>query len=123
MKGRLIRREACMRRTVGLVVLFWGLLGILSAYGFTTEEKRIVQILGEIRGELSQLNRRFEDLNRRIEDTNRRIDDLRQEMNARFAEMDKRLEQRNARIEDTNETVRWLGVIMGGAGSGGDRSG
>jgi len=120
-----------------LIILIFIMIGFVSiSYGMTPEEeKRLFQLLGEIKGELVQVNRRIDDLNRRMNDLNRRIndlngriDDLREDMNARFEQVDKRFEQvdkrfeqvdkrfeeTNKRIDETNANLRWLGLVMGG---------
>ena len=86
-----------MRREIWfLVIIFW-LVGVGFVYGMTpAEEKRLFELLGEIKGELAQVNRRIDDLNRRI-------DDLRSEMNARFEEVDKRFEQVDKRFEQIDK--------------------
>ena len=128
----------CFRRFLICMVIMMGLVSV--SYGMTPQdEKRLFALLGEIKGELAQVNRRIDDLNRRVDDLNRRINDLRSEMNARFEQVDKRFEQidkrfeqinkriddtnarieevnhsLNARIEETNKNMRWLGLVMGG---------
>ncbi|WP_204305159.1 coiled-coil domain-containing protein [Desulfurobacterium thermolithotrophum] len=75
-----------------------------NASGMTpAEEKLLFQTLGEIKGELRQLNRRIDDLDKRMDMVNRRIDDLRKEMNARFEEVDKRFEQVDKRFEQIDK--------------------
>ena len=86
-----------MKRGIWLLgVVFW-LMWVGFAYGMTpAEEKRLFELLGEIKGELSQVNRRIDDLNRRI-------DDLRAEMNARFEQVEKRFEQVDKRFEQVDK--------------------
>ena len=131
-----------MFRCISILMIFTAIMmGLVSvSYGMSPEdEKRLFALLGEIKGELRQVNRRIDDLNRRI-------NDLREDMNARFEQVDKRFEQvdkrfeqidkrfeqinkriddtntrieevnhsLNARIEETNKNMRWLGLIMAG---------
>ena len=131
-------KRLCFRRFLIFMLIMIGLGS--ASYGMTPQdEKRLFALLGEIKGELTQVNRRMDDLNRRVDDLNRRINDLRSEMNARFEQVDKRFEQidkrfeqinkriddtnarieevnhsLNARIEETNKNMRWLGLVMGG---------
>ena len=77
---------------IGVLLTF-----VSPAYSMTpAEEKLLFQTLGEIKGELKQINKR-------IEDTNRRIEDLRADMNARFEQVDKRFEQIDKRFEQIDK--------------------
>jgi uncharacterized protein YukE len=77
---------------IGVLLTF-----VSPAYSMTpAEEKLLFQTLGEIKGELKQINKR-------IEDTNRRIEDLRADMNARFKQIDKRFEQIDKRFEQVDK--------------------
>ncbi len=79
-----------------MVFIFW-LAGLGVSYGMSpAEEKRLFELLGEIRGELARVNRRIDDLNRRI-------DDLRADMDARFKQVDKRFEQIDKRFEQVDK--------------------
>jgi len=92
-----------MKRVVWVVFSFLLFLSA-NASGMTpAEEKLLFQTLGEIKGELRQLNRRIDDLDKRMDMVNRRIDDLRKEMNARFEQVDKRFEQVDKRFEQVDK--------------------
>ena len=83
-----------MRTVVLLIAMFFSFIG--SAYSMAPAgEKLLFQTLGEIKGELKQINKRIDEVNKRIDDitvqlskriddTNSKIDDLRSDMNARF---------------------------------------
>jgi len=89
-----------------IITMFFPFLLLLNTntFGMTpTEEKFLFQTLGEIKGELHQLNRRIGDLDKRIDMVNRRIDDLRKEMNARFEQIDKRFEQVDKQFEQVDK--------------------
>ncbi len=104
-----------------IVVCLMTLLLNSTSYAMTqAEEKLLFQTLGEIKGELKQINRRIEDvnkrmedinkriedINKRIDDTNRRIDDLRSEVNKRFELVDEKFEQIDKRFEEVNERFK-----------------
>jgi DNA repair exonuclease SbcCD ATPase subunit len=63
------------------------------------EEKLLFQTLGEIKGELKQLNRRIDETNRRMDD---RFNAMQKYVDRRFADMDKRFEDINKRFGDMN---------------------
>jgi len=95
-----------LRRLGKIIAVFFSFLLLLNvnAFGMTpAEEKLLFQTLGEIKGELRQLNRRIDDLDKRIDIVNKRIDDLRKEMNARFEQIDKRFEQVDKRFEQVDK--------------------
>ncbi len=71
------------------------------------EEKQLFQILGEIKGELRQINKRIEDINKRIDDTNRRIDDT----NKRIEEVNHSL---NERIDKLIDIMIGITAVFGG---------
>ncbi len=105
-----------MKKVITIITVL--LAFVSSAHSITpAEEKILFQTLGEIKGELKQINRRIDDVNKRIDDVNRRIDDvskqlskridntnrkieeLKSDMNARFEQVDKRFEQHFKYIE------------------------
>ena len=68
-----------------------------SAYSMSpSEEKRLFELLGEIKGQLQQIDKRFEQVDKRItelkEDMNRRFEEMREDTNKRFEQIDKRME-------------------------------
>ena len=89
----------------GLMICIAIMTGLVSvSYGMSPQdEKRLFSLLGEIKGQLVQVNRRMDDLNRRVDDLNRRINDLRSDMNARFEQVDKRFEQVDKRFEQVDK--------------------
>ena len=87
---------------------FFILFALIPAYLYALtpdQERQLFQTLGEIKGELKQINNRIDDLNNRIDDLNNRIDDL----NNRINDLHKRIEETNAslskRIDDTNRRI------------------
>ncbi len=127
-----------MKKVLFTIAIFLFLTG--SVYSMTSaEEKLLFQTLGEIKGELKQINRRIDDLdkkidgldkridgldkrinetNRRIDDVNKRIDDLRKDMNVRFEQVDKRFEQVDKRFEQFDKRFeqhfKYLGWLIAG---------
>ena len=91
------------------LLIFWVLCFFLKAgslFALTpAEEKQLFQLLGEIKGELKQINKRIDDLNKRIDDTNNRITEVKEELN-------KRIDDTNRRIDDTNKRIDKLIDIM-----------
>ena len=98
-----------IQRALVCLLLFQLVAG--SAFGLTpSEEKRLFELLGEIKGRLQQVDRRIselrEDMNRRFEemrqDINKRFEEMRQDTNKRFEEMrqdtNKRFEQVDKRL-------------------------
>ena len=93
--------------------MFIGLSPTPCAFSLSPEgEKQLFTILGEIKGQLKQVdkritelrqdtNKRFEDINRRFEDINRRFGDI----NRRFEDINRRFEDINKRLEDTNTRI------------------
>ena len=102
------------------LVMFWVLCFFLKAgnlFAFTpAEEKQLFQLLGEIKGELKQINKRIDDLNKRIDETNKRIDEVKEELNKRIDDTNKHItevkEELNKRIDDTNKRIDKLIDIM-----------
>ena len=95
-----------MKRLIFLILVFF--FGVSPVYSMTpAEEKLLFQTLGEIKGEIRQINKRLEELDKKVstveERLNRRIDDLRNDMNARFELIDKRFEQVDKRFEEMNK--------------------
>ena len=94
---------------------------ILAAYlyAFTPDQERqLFQILGEIKGELRQINKRIDDTNRRIEEVNtslsKRIDDT----NRRIEEVNRSLNERIDKLIDimigiTATFAGLVGAMMG----------
>ena len=102
------------------LLIFWVLCFFLKAgslFALTpAEEKQLFQLLGEIKGELKQINKRIDDLNKRIDETNKRIDEtnkrideVKEELNNRITEVKEEL---NKRIDDTNKRIDKLIDIM-----------
>ncbi len=78
----------------------------VNVFGLTpAEEKQLFQILGEIKGELKQINKRIDDVNKRIDDVNKRIDDMNKRINEVKAELSQRIDDTNKRIDDTNKRI------------------
>jgi DNA repair exonuclease SbcCD ATPase subunit len=112
-----------MKKYVGMVI--WCLIACwLQAHPLfaltPAEEKQLFQLLGEIKGELKQINKRIdetnkridevkEELNKRIDETNKRIDEVKVELNKRITEVKEEL---NKRIDDTNKRIDKLIDIM-----------
>jgi septal ring factor EnvC (AmiA/AmiB activator) len=109
------------------LLIFWVLCFFLKAgslFALTpAEEKQLFQLLGEIKGELKQINKRIDDLNKRIDDTNKRIDEtnkrideVKEELNKRIDDTNKHItevkEELNKRIDDTNKRIDKLIDIM-----------
>ena len=98
------------------LVMFWVLCFFLKAsilFALTpAEEKQLFQLLGEIKGELKQINKRIDDLNKRIDDTNKRITEVKEELNKRIDDTNKRIDDTNKRIDDTNKRIDKLIDIM-----------
>jgi len=108
-----------------------------NLFAFTpAEEKQLFQLLGEIKGELKQINKRIDDLNKRIDETNKRIDEAKEELNKRIddtnkridevkeelnkritevkEELNKRIDDTNKRIDDTNKRIdKLIDIIVG----------
>ena len=107
-----------MKKYVGMVICLlvcW--LQASSLFAFTpAEEKQLFQLLGEIKGELKQINKRIDDLNKRIDETNKRIDEVKEELNKRIDDTNKHItevkEELNKRIDDTNKRIDKLIDIM-----------
>ena len=102
------------------LLIFWVLCFFLKAgslFALTpAEEKQLFQLLGEIKGELKQINKRIDDLNKRIDETNKRIyetnkriDEVKEDLNNRITEVKEEL---NKRIDDTNKRIDKLIDIM-----------
>ena len=74
------------------ILVFFILFTFIPAaylYAFTPDQERqLFQILGEIKGELRQINKRIEEVNtslsKRIDDTNRRIEEVNRSLNERI---------------------------------------
>ena len=83
---------------VGFVLLFATLL----LFPFTTSaQNRVLREIGEIKGELRQMNKRFDDMNRRFDDMNRRFDD----MNKRLDKVERRLDRVEKEIDNLTGEV------------------
>jgi predicted PurR-regulated permease PerM len=81
-----------MRTVVLLIVMFFSFIGY--AYSMAPAgEKLLFQTLGEIKGELKQINKRIDEVNRRIDDVNKRIDDI-------TVQLSKRIDDTNSKIDD-----------------------
>ncbi len=90
-----------------MVVICFLLIGLSNAFSMTpAKEKLLFQTLGEIKGELKQLNRRIDETNKRMDDKfeamQKYIDKRFEDMNERFKDMNKRFESINKRFEDMN---------------------
>ena len=78
--------------TKKVVLVFFILFTFIPAaylYALTPDQERqLFQILGEIKGELRQINKRIEEVNtslsKRIDDTNRRIEEVNRSLNERI---------------------------------------
>lgn len=106
-----------MKRLIFLILVFF--FGVSPVYSMTpAEEKLLFQTLGEIKGEIRQINKRLEELDKKVstveERLNRRIDDLRNDMNARFEQVDKRFEQVDKRFEQMFKFLVLLATGMFG---------
>ena len=99
------------------VLIFFILFTFIPAtylYALTPDQERqLFQILGEIKGELRQINKRIEevntslskridDMNKRIDDTNKRIEEVNRSLNQRIEEINRSL---NQRIEEVNRSL------------------
>ena len=81
-----------MRTVVLLIAMFFSFVG--SAYSMApAEEKLLFQTLGEIKGELKQINKRIDEVDRRIDEVNKRIDDI-------TVQLSKRIDDTNSKIDD-----------------------
>ena len=92
-----------MRTVVLLIVMFFSFIGY--AYSMAPAgEKLLFQTLGEIKGELKQINKRIDEVNRRIDDMNKRISDVNGRVDDVTIQLNKRIEditvQLSKRIED-----------------------
>ena len=87
-------------RKLWMILICFSLIGFSNSFSMTpAEEKLLFQTLGEIKGELKQLNRRIDETNRRMDD---RFNAMQKYVDRRFADMDKRFEDINKRFEDMN---------------------
>ena len=94
-----------MKKYVGMLIwcLIVSWLQAHPLFALTpAEEKQLFQLLGEIKGELKQINKR-------IDETNKRIDEVKKELNNRITEVKEEL---NKRIDDTNKRIDKLIDIM-----------
>ena len=93
------------------LLIFWVLCFFLKAsilFALTpAEEKQLFQLLGEIKGELKQINKRIDDLNKRIDDTNNRITEVKEELN-------KRIDDTNKRIDKLIDIMIGITAVFGG---------
>jgi tetrahydromethanopterin S-methyltransferase subunit G len=88
------------------ILVFFILFTFIPAaylYAFTPDQERqLFQILGEIKGELRQINKRIEEVNtslsKRIDDTNKRIEEVN-------TSLSKRIDDTNRRIEEVNRSL------------------
>ena len=104
-----------MKKYVGMLIwcLIVSWLQAHPLFALTpAEEKQLFQLLGEIKGELKQINKRIDDLNKRIDDTNNRITEVKEELNKRIDDTNKRIDDTNKRIDDTNKRIDKLIDIM-----------
>ncbi len=62
----------------------------------------------EIKGELANINKRFDDVNKRFDDVNKRFDDV----NKRFDDVNKRFDDVNKRFDDMNKRIDRLYLIV-----------
>jgi septal ring factor EnvC (AmiA/AmiB activator) len=86
-----------------------------SLFAFTpAEEKQLFQLLGEIKGELKQINKRIDDLNKRIDETNKRIDEVKEELNNRIDDTNKRIDDTNKRIDKLIDIMIGITAVFGG---------
>ena len=105
-----------------VVFVFFILFTFIPAaylYALTPDQERqLFQILGEIKGELRQINKRIDDTNRRIEEVNtslsKRIDDT----NRRIEEVNRSLNERIDKLIDimigiTATFAGLVGAMMG----------
>ncbi len=102
-------KQRCLYLVI-LFALFCFFFQINSAFALTpAEEKQLFQILGEIKGELKQINKRIDEVNKRIDDTNRRIDEVKTELNKRIDDTNRHIDEvkteLNKRIDDTNRRI------------------
>ena len=104
------------------ILVFFILFTFIPAaylYAFTPDQERqLFQTLGEIKGELRQINKRIDDTNRRIEEVNtslsKRIDDT----NRRIEEVNRSLNERIDKLIDimigiTATFAGLVGAMMG----------
>ena len=88
------------------ILVFFILFTFIPAaylYALTPDQERqLFQILGEIKGELRQINKRIEEVNtslsKRIDDTNKRIEEVN-------TSLSKRIDDTNRRIEEVNRSL------------------
>jgi len=69
------------------ILVFFLLFTLIPVYlyAFTPDQERqLFQTLGEIKGELRQINKRIDDTNKRIDDTNKRIEEVNRSLNERI---------------------------------------
>ena len=110
------------------ILVFFLLFTLIPVYlyAFTPDQERqLFQTLGEIKGELRQINKRIDDTNRRIEEENtslsKRIDDTNkriEDTNRRIEEVDRSLNERIDKLIDimigiTATFAGLVGVMMG----------
>ena len=100
------------------LLIFWVLCFFLKAgslFALTpAEEKQLFQLLGEIKGELKQINKRIDDLNKRIDDTNNRITEVKEELNKRIDDTNKRIDDTNKRIDKLIDIMIGITAVFGG---------
>ncbi|GEM_PF-1533223 len=93
-------KQRCLYLVI-LFALFCFFFQINSAFALTpAEEKQLFQILGEIKGELKQINKRIDEVNKRIDDTNRYIDEVKTELNKRIDDTNRRIDEVNRSLND-----------------------
>ena len=98
-------------RKLWMILICFSLIGFSNSFSMTpAEEKLLFQTLGEIKGELKQLNRRIDETNRRMDD---RFNAMQKYVDRRFADMDKRFEDINKRFEDINKRLDSMLKLMG----------
>ena len=97
-------------RKLWMILICFSLIGFSNSFSMTpAEEKLLFQTLGEIKGELKQLNRRIDETNRRMDD---RFNAMQKYVDRRFADMDKRFEDINKRFEDVNKRFEQLYTFL-----------
>ena len=99
-----------MKKYVGMLIwcLIVSWLQAHPLFALTpAEEKQLFQLLGEIKGELKQINKRIDDLNKRIDDTNNRITEVKEELN-------KRIDDTNKRIDKLIDIMIGITAVFGG---------
>ena len=73
-----------------------------SAYSMSpSEEKRLFELLGEIKGQLQLIDKRFEQIDKRFEQVDKRFE----QVDKRFEQVDKRFEQVDKRITELKEDM------------------